>query len=83
MRVFFVITQQIAVDEDNDRTPSPVLSLSLHHTKKSRVEEKTSEAGKKCINHSSKLEEKEESFEDPSIQKTGKETWCSLDTDGE
>lgn len=82
MRVFFVITQQI-VDEDDDRTPSPVLSLSLRHTKKSPVEAKTLETEKKCINRSSKLEEIEESFKDPSIQETSKETRCSLTTDGE
>jgi hypothetical protein len=70
------------VDEDNDRTPSPVLSLSLHHTKKAPVEAKTLETGKKCINHSLKLEEKEESFKDRSIQETSKETQCSLTTDG-
>jgi hypothetical protein len=71
------------VDEDNDRTPSPVLSLSFCHTKKSPVEAKTLETGKKCINHSFKLEEKEESFKDASIQETSKETRCSVATDGE
>jgi hypothetical protein len=70
------------VDEDNDRTPSPLPSLTLHH-KKSPVEARTLETGKKCINHSYELEEKEGGFETLSMQETSKETRCSLTTDGE
>jgi hypothetical protein len=71
------------VDEDNDRTPSPVLSLSQHHNKKSPVEAKTLETGKKSINHSYELEEKEGHFKAQGIQERSKETRCSLGTDGE
>jgi hypothetical protein len=47
------------------------------------VQAGTLETGKKCINHSCELEEKEGSFENLSIQETSKETRCSLTTDGE
>lgn len=40
------------------------------------------ETGKKYVNHSYKLEEKE-GFTDLGIQKTSKETRCSLTADGE
>ncbi|XP_023724702.1 Bloom syndrome protein homolog isoform X2 [Cryptotermes secundus] len=78
----FADVKQIVVDEDDDRTPSPVFSLSLHNTKKSPVEAKTLESEKKCINQSFKLEEIDESFKDPSTQEASKESLCSLTTDG-
>jgi hypothetical protein len=70
------------VDEDNDRTPSPVLSLSSYCTKKSPLETKPLETGEKCISQGIKLE-KEDNFRDSDIQETGKETQCCHAIDGE
>jgi hypothetical protein len=70
------------VDEGNDRTPSPVLSSSLCHIKKSSVEAKTLETQEKCINNDVKLE-KEDSFTDTNEQETSKETLCCHAIDGE
>jgi hypothetical protein len=70
------------VDEDNDRTPSPVLSLSSHVTKKSPLETKSLETGEKCINKGVKLE-KADCYRDSDTQETSKETQCSPAVDGE
>lgn len=79
---FFLLTQGIGVDEDNDRTPSPVLSLSSHVTKKSPLETKPLETGEKCINKGVKLE-KADCYRDSDTQETSKETQCSPAVDGE
>jgi hypothetical protein len=65
------------MDEDNDRTPSPVLSLSSHLTKKSPLE-----TGEKCINQGVMLE-KADCYRDSDTQETSKETQCSHAVDGE
>jgi len=70
------------VDEDNDRTPSPVLSLSSHLIKKSPLETKPLETGEKCINQDVKLQ-KADCYRDSDTQETGKETHCSHAVDGE
>jgi hypothetical protein len=70
------------VDEDNDQTHLPVLSLSFCHTKKSPVEAKTLGTREKHINHGAKLE-KEDSFKGVNVQETSKETECCHAIDGE
>jgi hypothetical protein len=70
------------VDEDNDRTPSPVLSLPAYYTQKSPLETKPLETEENCINQSVKLE-KEDNFRDSDIQETGRETQCCHTSGGE
>jgi hypothetical protein len=70
------------VDEDDDRTPSPVLSLSSHLTKKSPLETKPLENGEKCVNQGVKLE-KADCRRGSDTQETNKETQCSHAVDGE
>jgi hypothetical protein len=60
---------------DNDRTPSPVLSLSSYHSKKSPLETKPLETGEKCIKQGITLE-KGVSFRDLDMQETSEETQC-------
>lgn len=70
------------MDEDNDRTPSPVLSSSSYHTKKSPSETKPLETGEICINQCIKLG-KADCYRDSDTQETSKQTQCSHAVDGE
>jgi len=70
------------MDEDNDRTPSPVLSLSSCLTKKSPLETKPLDTGEKCINQGDELE-KADYCRDSDTQETSKETQCCHAVDGE
>jgi hypothetical protein len=64
------------VDEDDNRSSSPILSLSSYHTKKSPLETKPLETGEKCVNQGVNLE-KADCYRDSDTQATSKETQCS------
>ncbi|XP_021933104.1 Bloom syndrome protein homolog isoform X2 [Zootermopsis nevadensis] len=73
--------QEIGVDEGNDRTPSPVLSSSFRHIKKSPVDAQSVKTQEICISNDVKLR-KEDSFTDTNEQKSSKESVCCHATDG-
>lgn len=70
------------MDEGNDRTPSPVLSSSFRHIKKSPVDAQSVKTQEICISNDVKLR-KEDSFTDTNEQKSSKESVCCHATDGE